>query len=410
MRTGVLAALLIGAIPMVAVGQVSTECPGCTHAVSVYMGSGGLIATAEDGAEEVAWVARCGNTTKTDKIPRGTDGFVSLSFAGDFGGSGDDDLACNAEGGGTLELGPIKDGGWYWINDDRNSAVGGLVARDILENETVDVTDAGASVTVTEGRGANFLKHTSGRVGILPTIVPEPPPPPPVLCGPRKDPEHATEPDWYTTQRAQSCTLGDGGTRIRLQGPGANNRVQDIADGMVTRPVSGSIEVTADLWVNKTGSYSTDTSGSSGGPSEASVRKGWLGKTSSSTQSDHETNWLTATLRGSIEAAVSAPSLADAGVSLANSSGRGTFTISANADYCPAEGTQTTATLNINAEPGANDIYPPVATGEAAGLGDDQADAGFAAKTQLRIVCAARSSSANRGAELVPENPFPTDE
>ena len=70
---------------------------------------------------------------------------VSMLLAGD--------LACHGDDEASFDIGPIMDGGWYWITMETNSAVGGLVSMDILENDTVDIADAGEGVTMTAGSG-----------------------------------------------------------------------------------------------------------------------------------------------------------------------------------------------------------------------------------------------------------------
>ncbi len=123
-------ALVLCAIPALAFGQ-DVSCDDCTHVVSVYMGGGGLIAMADD-AEMVTWVATCGRITRIGELAANDDGVVSTLFTTDNG------LACNASGDGNkFQLGPIKDGGWFWMTRGTNSAIGNLVAMDILENDTV---------------------------------------------------------------------------------------------------------------------------------------------------------------------------------------------------------------------------------------------------------------------------------
>ena len=399
-------ALVLCAIPAMAFGQTVT-CDDCTHAVSVYMGEGGLIATADD-ADEVTYVSSCAGVTRTGELEANDDGVVAMLFTMDNG------LACHATGKdmGSLELGPITDGGWYWITDDMNSAIGNLVAKDVLENEAVELTSAGSGVTMSMGSGASFVKETaSGRVGILPNILPEPPADPAEICGPRRT---TSWPYPYATQMNKSCMLGAGKTKIRLVGPGAYGARAMITNGMVYRPTVGDITVTADLWVDEMGSYTTTDSNDGG--YAAAVRKGWIGKTARG-QGDHNTNWLTATFAGSLGQAVGDPTTLDStgagGVALtadgsgSSPAGQATFTISANADYCSSSNNNT-ATVTIYATPGTNAVHPPIAVGRAAHGLTSSALAGVTAITQLRVVCAPASSS-SKGTELVPDNPFPTE-
>ena len=429
-------ALVLCAIPAVTVGQTTVDCKGCTHAASVYMGEGGFVATADDDVEEVVWVASCGGVTRDGTLEPDDDGMVAALFTGD--------LACMAKGGGTFEVGPVMDGGWFWVTDESSSAVGNLVALDLFDDkgapkgEAAKITSAGAGVTMMAGRGAVFLKEAAtGRVGILPTLLPEPPMDPAAVCGPR------TNDDWpygYDSQASSSCMLGGGRTKIRLTGPGSFGSSATITNGMVYRPNAGTVTVTADLWVDESGSYSTDEAltvfaGADDPTPEqtanylAAVRKGWAGKTASALGPGSGTNWLTATFGASIAAAVGAPITVAAGgepvagVTLANNGstptnpdattpnpvGQAVFTIGPNSSYC-SKTNNNTAVLNVAAIDGANMIHPGVVRGRRAGLGSSRAVQGFAAIAQLRIVCPPRSSSANMGQELVPENPFPVDE
>ncbi len=76
-------ALVLCAIPAVAVGQTVT-CDDCTHVASVYMGEGGVIATAQEDVEMVTWVATCGGVTRSGELEPNDDGVVSALFAGDL--------------------------------------------------------------------------------------------------------------------------------------------------------------------------------------------------------------------------------------------------------------------------------------------------------------------------------------
>ena len=417
----IMIALVLCAIPAMAFGQ-TVSCDNCTHQLSVYMGSGGFVATHDDDmdAEKVTWVASCNGITRHGELEPGTDGMVAALLEGD--------LACHAEGGGSFRLGPITDGGWFWITDADNSAVGNLVALDLFDDEgmsvngTVDITSAGDGVTMMAGKGAVYLKEpATGRVGILPNILPEPmmEPEADVKCGPRRS---AAPPFAYTWQLTNSCMLGGGRTKIRLVGPGAFGSSAMITDGMVYRPAAGTVTVTADLWVDESGSYSIATDNQAGdAPTVASIRKGWAGRGSE--------NWLTATFAATANATVGNPvALPSAGVTLANNGGTSTnpdrrdaqdqsnpppvgqavLTIAPDPNYCSKTNNHT-AVINITATPGDNAIHPAVATGKDAGLGSASWAADLAAITQLRVVCPPASAAANPGQELVPENPFPTD-
>ena len=382
-------ALVLCAIPAVAAAQ-DVHCDDCTHRVSVYHGEGGFIATAADDAEMVTFVATCDGVTRSDELMPNDDGMVSMLLTGDY--------ACMSEGG-SFRLGPIMDGGWYWLTMEDNSAVGGLVNDMILDNEPTMITGAGDGVKMMAGSGAVLLSETAtGRVGILPTILPEPPAPDTVLCGPRIPAGSKT----YTSQMSSSCMLGNGGAKVRIIGTDHLGREVMITSQTISRPVgSASVTLMADLWHNESGSYSTDTSGTGGAPSTASIQAGWPGK--------GEDNWLAATWAGTVggnPGTAPAAAATTHGVVVTDGSGstpagQATITITNNTDYCPASATapKHSLTLNVTATPGTNAVHPAVTTtGPLA--------AGLSAK--LTIVCAS-ASSANMGQELVPENPFPTD-
>lgn len=384
--------LMICAIPAVAFGQEVT-CDDCTHVASVYMGEGGVIATADD-ADEVTWVATCGGVTRSGELEADDDGVVAALWAGD--------LACMDEDGGTFELGPIMDGGWFWVTDDMNSAVGGLVSKDVLENAKADITSAGEGVSMMAGKGAVYLKEAaSGRVGILPNILPEPPADPAEICGPRRQ---SSWPYTYTQQMNKSCMLGAGRTKIRLVGPGAYGSRSTITNGMVYRPTAGNVTVTADLWHDGMGSYTTTASDA--GSYGVDLRKGWLGTTFTG-GSDHNQNWLDATWSASLDSGdPQTGDLAGANVTLTDAA-QATLTIAPNTDYCSKDNNHT-ATVNIFATPGTNAVHPPLAVGKAAHGLSATALAGVNSITQLRVVCPP-AGSPSTGSELVPDNPFPVD-
>ena len=69
MKNYLMVALILCAIPAVAVGQ-TVSCEACTHEVSYYMGEGGFIATAGEDAKMVTYVASCGGVTRTGRYCR----------------------------------------------------------------------------------------------------------------------------------------------------------------------------------------------------------------------------------------------------------------------------------------------------------------------------------------------------
>ncbi len=176
-------AILVGGFPALLLGQDTVACPEATCQVAPYFeGTGGFVGeaaamddpeTADVDESEVSFLVVCGNRTMRGSVTPDDGGIVrqALSVANGF--------ACQAESGGTIEIDGLKDGGWYWINDDTNSAVTALIRKDSLGHPQTMPTDPGGVVLKSvEGGAATFAKdEPSGRVGIIPHIVPRKPVP-----------------------------------------------------------------------------------------------------------------------------------------------------------------------------------------------------------------------------------------
>ena len=360
-------ALMICAIPATTFAQ-DVSCPDCDHVAPYFRGVGGFIGTVADGVDEVIFVASCGGVTTTGEaqIAGGT---VAQLFNHRNG------LACDREGG-SLEIAGLADGGWYWITDEMNSAVGSLVREDVLDNTPTQPTDPGSDdITLTQVKGAVFVKQAStGRVGLLSTILPAPLEDRPAICGPR----YSTRTESYSSQATSNCVLGDGGTKIRLLGRGRYGGHVHLTSRRVTRDNAegGPITVLADLWVNESGSYST--------ADPVTPALGWVGK--------GEDNWLQATWTASLAGGAPGADLAGAAAAIADSdnNGQAEITISPSATHCPATGTQYTATVDVVASTNTstNNVHPAV----------DADDEGVSAMTRLRVECPPRAA-ANQGRE-----------
>lgn len=231
-------ALVLCAIPAMAGGQTVT-CDECTHEVSYYKGSGGLVATAADGAEMVTYLAACGGVHRSGQLtPRA--GQVAMLFSGD--------LACETEDG-KFEIGPVEDGGWFWITDAKNSAVGSLVDKGVLDNPKTDPTDAGAGVRMSKGTGAVFLKETdTGRVGILPTILPQPPATELPLCGLRYNANKVAY------QLLDDCQINATFT-MKVTTQNARGQTVEVEGGVIQRNAVGDLRLTAKMLVSGHISY-----------------------------------------------------------------------------------------------------------------------------------------------------------
>ena len=396
-------ALALLALPAVAFGQTTTvKCDVCTHDVSVFMGEGGLVAKA-DGAEKVTWMSTCMGVTRTDTLTPNDDGMVSMLFTMDNG------RACSATGEdmGSFQIGPVTDGGWFWITDDMNSAVGGLVAKDIQDNDTVEITSAGSGVTMTAGTGATYLKETAtGRVGILPTILAEPPMDheDPQKCG---DPTatyvvsvDAAGKETKASAYKHKCMVGDGGAVAY-----ATLGKTVIKDGdTIERPANAEYPtktVVIDLWANGSGHFNPAAAGSTG----------WLlgNMAATAKAADRTANRLTgvsSAIKVGGGAYPDTATEADHGVaqkSTGTTANTAEVEIKANDNFCGAgEPTSLSVTVYMKIDSGgAGSITPKVVTRSAGGEMD------VAATRSFTVVCP--EASPNLGTELVPDNPFPTE-
>ena len=402
----IMIALVLCAIPAVAVGQ-TVNCDDCTHSASVYMGEGGVIATAEEDADMVTWVASCGGVTMHGELEPNDDGVVSALWAGD--------LACMAEDGGSFQLGPVMDGGWFWVTGKTSSAVGNLVANDLFDakgmalGDTVEVTSAGDGVMMMPGKGAVYLHEaSSGRIGILPNILPEPPMAALRKCGFNDRGSVGTDATAAAnaanarfTRRTGECEMGDGGT-ITLATTinsftGARATVADKST--IVRPSgTGSVVVEIDLWGNGSGHFTTAVDGQAllGQPAAAATQPGRAQRLGGVT-------W-TANLGSGPTGTPFSAGTAAAGITMDNTTTTNavTFTIAADPAYCSDNANHpvtvsVTGTLN---DDGAVAVTPSVARSRT----------GVAGGTSFTVVCGgSASSSAHQGQELVPENPFPVN-
>ena len=168
-------ALLAGAAPALLSGQtVTVNCPEERCQVAPYFaGEGGFVGESAgiDGENEVRFIVVCGNATLTSTAEPDGSGIVRQAL------NNANALNCRAGTSGRIEVDNLKPGGWYWINDDQNSAVSAFIPKSAIGNDQIDVTDPGGVVlSRNEGGAATWVKHApSGRVGIIPNIVPSRP-------------------------------------------------------------------------------------------------------------------------------------------------------------------------------------------------------------------------------------------
>ena len=365
------------------------------------MGEGGVIATADD-ADMVTWVASCGGVTRSGELEPNDDGVVAALWTGD--------LACMAEGGGSFEIGPVMDGGWFWVTDADNSAVGGLVSMDVLDNDAADITSAGDGVSMTAGKGAVFLKETStGRVGILPNILPEPPMEALRKCGANDKGSTGTDATAVAsaanaryTRLTSKCALGDGGSMLLATWQntftGSTSRIMD--KGTIVRPGgSNPVVVTVDLWGNDSGHFTTSPDGHAllGNPAVGMTPLRALARLTDVTYTARLGSGPTGT-------AFAADPLA--GITMdTTTTNVVTFSIAADPAYCKSTPPTAnhSATVSVSAvlgDNGAPTVTPARSRARTTNV---------AATTSFTVVCGS-ASSANQGQELVPENPFPISE
>ncbi len=162
-------ALLAAAIPAVAAAQTAAvDCPRCQVA-PYFAGEGGFVGETAGfgGSKEVEFFVVCGGTTISVRVQPDSGGIVREALNAANGRS------CPAGTTGKLEVDNLKPGGWYWINDDVNSAVAAFIPKAAVEAEQIDVTDPGGlEIDTPRGGIGTYVKHVpTGRVGIIPRIV-----------------------------------------------------------------------------------------------------------------------------------------------------------------------------------------------------------------------------------------------
>ena len=408
----IMIALVLCAIPAMAFGQ-TVSCEACTHEVSYYMGEGGFIATAGEDAKMVTYVASCGGVTRTGELTPNDDGMVSMLFSMDNGlachstATDDDGVTKN-----SLQIGPVMDGGWYWITDDMNSAVGNLVAQDVLDVKAVDLTSAGDGVSMAMGKGAVFVKEAAtGRVGILPNILPEPPMEALRKCGAHDRGTTGTDAAAFPEaanarfrRLTSECAMGDGGTityaTTTNSFTGATTRVMDKST--IVRPSgTGEVVVTIDLWGNGSGHFTTAASGVHALLGQPAAAAGALRGAARLTGVTYE-----AQLGSGPTGSALADGTANGGITMSTATANiVTFTIAADTTYC-----RTTPTVRNNPAPVSVTALMATAT-DAAQVTPSvarNATSGAVGGISFTVVCGSASSSA-QGQELVPENPFPVE-
>ena len=366
--------------------KVNVACPDdeC-HVAPYFAGEGGFVGEVADGFDEANLVVTCGNVSTTASAKPDANGIVAMLFNMDNG------LAC--DGNGSVEIHGLMDGGWYWITDDMNSAVSGLMPKDAMGNAQTSPADPGSDdikLETVEGGFATFVKQMStGRVGIIPHVLPEPPAPDALDCGLYVDGNA------YKT-RANGCML-DASLAIKVTTADNAGRADAVTIGdMVYRRATGDVVLTARLF----GSGHIKTGG---GNAAFGYDVPWGGAVSATSRAPLQAIWDV----NRTDAAPGTSTLEDVNISADAAGGSDVDSITVTISPLASCGSSSSAGLaqsfRIDAitpsEP--NPILPGVP-------GNHRNSTIAMINKTITVVCPGSSSS--QGQELVPDNPFPTDE
>ena len=375
------------------------------HAAPLLRGSGGFVGRARYDVELVEAVLTCrGTSTKkvvTRELAPGRGGLVSVLFGFDDGTA--EALVCEPDEDATLEIRGLTDGGWYWINDEFNSAVAPLLAKDVLGNRKVRPVNPGSRDILIEANRsgtASFVKQFStGRVGVLPHVLPYPEREV-VPCGPVAEGETEDGSPRYVA-RETGCTMGDGGTSVGLHTYAPVGRVP-IRGGRVTRPASGTSRVAVSLWLNGTGSVVH------GDRATYPPTFGWPGIEGAKPL---RAEWEATLLGAGPQAA-----LATAGIDLTDfarpdNDGYVHLVVRPSEAYCPADGDRYSARVRVRAVNTTGVDGQPLNPVRPRIRHLDDLD-GAAAEAAFDVVCPQRDSSAaaarsGKGRELVVPSDVP---
>ena len=344
MKKLILVAASAAAVPALLPAQ-GTDCPEQSCQVAPYFaGSGGFVGTSAGigGETEVRFFVICGAVTISATAEPDGDGIVRQALAEDNG------LYCRPGTRGRVEIDNLDPGGWYWINDDENSAVAALIPKEAVGNEQIEPTDPGGVVLNSERGGlGTYVKHEpTGRVGIIPHLVP--------------------------AKEVRGCkgALGEETATDCLLGSPDDWRISASASSVV-RP--SGIEANKNVIIRLYGENFITTR-------TLSVRG----------EVDHDSSVQGILLRqnGGEPTAEGEPGVLKWLVSVAADDNR-----CLPANNHPDRGKAQEITFSVEAMDGA---IPAMAND---GL-----------ETAFTVKCPAASSAATEGAELVPENPFPVDQ
>ncbi|MDE2921283.1 MAG: hypothetical protein OYL92_10460 [Acidobacteriota bacterium] len=391
MKNYLMFALLICATASMAFGQagvadaakVTVACPDdeC-HVAPYFQGEGGFVGMLADGFDEVNFVVTCGNVSTSAKADVSADGVVTQLFSMDNG------LACGSAGG-SIEIHGVMDGGWYWVTDDMNSAVSSLMPKDAMGNMQVTPADPMSDdimLTSVEGGSATFVKQMStGRVGIIPHVVPEPPMPDPLDCGLYVDGNN------YRT-RMNDCMLE---VDFAIRGAHADSagRANAVTVGsMVYRQAVGDLVITFNVY--GTGHIST------GACPAAGYNVPFGDCASNAGRAPLSAIWDVART----DTTAGTATLGDVGIATdASGSDQTEITVTIS----PLASCAVTSTAGLVQSFRVDAITPTTANTILPDLPGNHRNSTVAMINKSITVACPPASSANQGQELVPDNPFP---
>ncbi len=377
-------AALSGTLARAQTVTVSSACPEeeC-HVVPLVRNGGGFVARALNATGGVHATLACIGTTTSkhveDDLAVNPDGLVSLLF-------GTGDWFCEEGTDGTLEVRGVDDGGWYWINDERGSAISPLMAKGVLGNRKVHPVNPGpgflfeTNVTGT----ASYVTHLStGRVGILPHVIPQPEQDI-VPCGPVKQEDET----WKT--RDSGCMMGNGGAIVDVHTYGVAGSRSSIRGGRIVRPGSGEGTVVGvSLWLNGTGSVVY------GDSTPFPPEFGWRAAGGTSLLVGE---WQVEVLDARPGTELGSADI-ESRLAQRQDNGDAHLLILPSDSYCPAEGDRHAVKLRVRAT-GANDVQGMPLNPVLPRVGSSAELDGAIAEAIFQVVCPAASAAA-AGRELV---------
>lgn len=194
-----------------------------------FKGEGGFLGEIADDVEEVVFVATCGNGLIAAAAEVNASHMAAQLFTFDNG------IACDDYG--ELQIHGLKEGAWYWISDGDNVALASLVPEAVLASRQVPPADPGSddiSLISPPAGGATMIRQQStGRVGILSHLLPQAPLP---VCG-----LHRAE-DETPYQLSNDCTL-DARFVLKVTGAGGAE-----VGSTVYRNAAGDVRLTANMF------------------------------------------------------------------------------------------------------------------------------------------------------------------